>query len=115
MTTSAAGPTRLRRMSAWLLGIVAASTPVVGGVMWFCRRWSLEAGLPCQARGPYDCGYDADLAAVYGAVAGLAFTIVTGAAFLLGRRFPLLGAALAAAGVAAWTVVAFFLVRATMT
>jgi hypothetical protein len=115
MTTSAAGPTRLRRMSAWLLGIVAASTPVVGGVMWFCRRWSLEAGLPCQARGPYDCGYDADLAAVYGAVAGLAFTVAAGVGFLLGRRFPRLGTALAGTSAVAWVIVATLLIRATTT
>jgi len=115
MTTEALQTQRFRRISARLAGATAGSIPVVAAVMWFCRRWSLQSGLPCQAQGPYDCGYDADLAAVYGAVAGLAFTIVTGAAFLLGRRFPRLGAALTAAGVAAWTVVAFLLVRATMT
>ena len=115
MTTNVSRQRRLRRISAWLAGAVAASIPIVGTLMWFCRRWSLEAGLPCQARGPYDCGYDADLAAVYGGALGLAFAAVAAAGFLLAGRFPRLGTALVTSSFVAWMIVAILLVRATTT
>ena len=105
----------LHRVSAWLAVAAAATVPIVSTVMWFCRRWSLERGLPCQARGVYDCGYDADLAAVYGGLVGLAFSVAAGAGYFLAGRFPRLGTALVGTSFVAWMIVAVVLIRATTT
>ena len=105
----------LQRVSAWLAVATAATVPIVSTVMWFCRRWSLERGLPCQARGVYDCGYDTDLAAVYGGLVGLAFTVAAGTGYFLGRRFPRLGTAVVGSSFVAWMIVAAVLIRATTT
>jgi len=115
VTTADRTPRRPCRLSAWLAWLVVASVPAVATLMWFFRRSALQSGLPCQTQGLYDCGYDADLAAVYGTIVGLAFAAAVGAAFFLSRRLPRLGAALAGTGVVIWAIVATNLIRATLT
>lgn len=88
------------------------SIPVVAGLMWWMRRRSFETGLPCEARGPYGCSYDENLAAVYGAIVGTGFLIGALAVHFFARRFsgfrflaPVIGAV--------WLVCATLLLDAT--
>ncbi len=63
-----------RRIANWMLAATVGSVPIVGAVMWLLRNDSLGQ-IDCRTQGPYDCAYDANLAAAYGAIVGLLFLI----------------------------------------
>ena len=103
-----------RRIANWMLAATVSSVPIVAAVMWVLRGDFLDQ-IDCRTQGPYDCAYDANLAAAYGAIVGLLFLIGAAGAWALARRWPRTGAAIGSVVFVAWLAVAAMLIAATRT
>lgn len=109
-----ADPPADRRIVNRMLAATVGSVPMVGAVMWVLRGDFLDQ-VDCRTQGPYDCAYDANLAAAYGAIVGLVFLIGAAGAWALARRWPRAGAAIGSVVLVGWLAVAAVLIAATRT
>ena len=103
-----------RRIANWMLAATVGSVPIVAAVIWVLRGDFLNQ-VDCRTQGPYDCAYDANLAAAYGAIVGLIFLIGAVGAWVLARRWPRAGALVGSVVLVAWLAVAAVLIAATRT
>lgn len=103
-----------RRIASWMLAVTVGSVPIVAAVIGKLRGDFLGQ-VDCRTQGPYDCSYDANLAAAYGAIVGLLFLVGVTGGWVLARRWPRAGIAICSVVLVAWLAVAALLIAATRT